>query len=807
MAIPGGNQNFTPTPIVGDFLPPNDLPYNPLSQIIWGGIAINNATEGRQYQFWEVFYDDSDIKMKPITGSVEFQHTAPNAFIVSGAFDQNMAAVVSWVDTSRNCSIYFFGPSGYTTLTVSDVTSMRLVIDDSRDYYSAGSDIFWSYVRNDVLCYRIQRENYATEYQIGAAYGKQIQRVGLTDKNRVQFDLLVSEVPPLPPPSDMVLIYTIPNDGDIVYMEVGDFTSGNINNITVDWGDGNIENTGNFINTFLDHTYATSGNKTVTITGTLNGFLGGSQYLSSALSWGNTGLTRLSGAFAFATNVNFVASPPPTVTNISFMFGGAGDLQWDYDVYPPIAYTIGGSFNADLSTWDTSNITIMERVFSYAAFDGDISGWDVGNVIDFGAMFEGSIFNSNIGGWNTSSATNMSDMFRENTIFNQYIGNWNTSNVDNMNSMFDSAISFNQDISGWDTSSVDTMSGMFSYAYAFNQDISGWDVSVVRFMDSMFEEALSFNQDLSGWCVTNITSEPSSFATNSPLDANIAFKPQWGTCPSNNIVLEYTLPLGETSLTMPLYDATTDAIIDWGDGNVSIVNDPADDRSHIYATSGVKTVTISGIVPHFGADSEFEVDSSYLTSVISWGNVGLTSLGFACYRADNIASIPSPPSTVTDTQYMFYLAGYNFGTYTGFPANISGWDTTNITNMEGMFKASGFNGNIASWNTSNVTNMAEMFNTDFGSVVFNQYIGDWDTSNVTTMNSMFRNTANFNQDIGSWDVSNVTDMNFMFESAAAFNQDLSGWCVTNIPEEPVSFAISSPLDTNIAFKPIWGTCP
>ena len=40
----------------------------------------------------------------------------------------------------------------------------------------------------------------------------------------------------------------------------------------------------------------------------------------------------------------------------------------------------------------------------------------------------------------------------------------------------------------------------------------------------------NFNQDLSNWCVTNITSEPSGFATSSPLTTEN--KPVWGTCPS-----------------------------------------------------------------------------------------------------------------------------------------------------------------------------------------------------------------------------------------------------------------------------------
>jgi hypothetical protein len=189
MAIPGGNTNFTATPEVGVFLPPNNLAYNPLSQTIWGGIVINDPSAGRQYQYWETFYDVSDIKMKPVTSSVEFTHNAPNAISVSGAFDQNMAAVVAW-QTATTSNIYFFDNSGYRTLTINDTTSCRIAIDDSRDYYSAASDIFFAYTKNNNLYYRIQRENYANEYLIGPANGKLLKRMGLTDKNRVQFELL-----------------------------------------------------------------------------------------------------------------------------------------------------------------------------------------------------------------------------------------------------------------------------------------------------------------------------------------------------------------------------------------------------------------------------------------------------------------------------------------------------------------------------------------------------------------------------------------------------------------------------------------
>ena len=88
---------------------------------------------------------------------------------------------------------------------------------------------------------------------------------------------------------------------------------------------------------------------------------------------------------------------------------------------------------------------------------------------------------------------------------------------------------------------------------------------------------------------------------------------------------------------------------------------------------------------------------------------------------------------------------------------------------------------------------------------FNQNIGGWDTSNITNMNGMFNVVTSFNQDIGSWNTSSVTNMQSMFRNTYAFNQDLSGWCVTNISTLPSSFnAGSGIVSPNL---PVWGSCP
>ena len=45
----------------------------------------------------------------------------------------------------------------------------------------------------------------------------------------------------------------------------------------------------------------------------------------------------------------------------------------------------------------------------------------------------------------------------------------------------------------------------------------------------------------------------------------------------------------------------------------------------------------------------------------------------------------------------------------------------------------------------------------FDSSYFNQNISGWDVSNVTSMNGMFMSNTGFNQDISGWNVSSVTD--------------------------------------------------
>ena len=96
----------------------------------------------------------------------------------------------------------------------------------------------------------------------------------------------------------------------------------------------------------------------------------------------------------------------------------------------------------------------------------------------------------------------------------------------------------------------------------------------------------------------------------------------------------------------------------------------------------------------------------------------------------------------------------------GDDADLNDIDTCEITDMSNLFQFSKFNGDISGWDVSNVENMDGMFY-DSKFTGKNGDISKWDVSKVTNMFNMF-NFSKFNSDISKWDVSNVEDMRNVF---------------------------------------------
>jgi hypothetical protein len=181
------NNAFTTTPIVSAFLPPKDEPYQPLTSKSRGGIALNDASRGRDYQNWVVSYDGSDILVAPQGGSTAFTLTVAGVLSVSLAFDNNMNVILAWMD-SIGAKLYWFDNVSYVT-TAFAATSCRVTIDDVRDFYNANSDVIFAYTNAGTLYWRQQRDLYAIERTVGSTTGL-LQKVGLNQLNRLQFQLL-----------------------------------------------------------------------------------------------------------------------------------------------------------------------------------------------------------------------------------------------------------------------------------------------------------------------------------------------------------------------------------------------------------------------------------------------------------------------------------------------------------------------------------------------------------------------------------------------------------------------------------------
>ena len=260
----------------------------------------------------------------------------------------------------------------------------------------------------------------------------------------------------------------------------------------VDWdNDGTFDQFG--ITGDVTHDFGVSGTYTIRIQGSFPSIYFNAsmdrQKILSIDQWGTIGWSSMYRSYNGCTFVQVSASDSPDlsgVTSMEAMFEGAG------------------SVNANLNSWNTTNVTNMNSLFATSNFNGDISSWNTANVTNIGGMFATNpAFNQDLSGWDVSSATDASGMFSGATSFNQNIGGWNTGGLADTSGMFSFATNFNQDISGWDTSSVGDMTAMFAYATSFNQNIGGWNVSAVTDMTSMFDGVtLSTNNYdllLAGW--------------------------------------------------------------------------------------------------------------------------------------------------------------------------------------------------------------------------------------------------------------------------------------------------------------------
>ena len=184
-------------------------------------------------------------------------------------------------------------------------------------------------------------------------------------------------------------------------------------------------------------------------------------------------------------------------------------------------------YKIDLSNWDTSYITNMNRMFNGCAHlvSIDSSEFNTSNVTNMNSMFSNckKLASLDVSKWDVSSVTDMGDMF---FCFDQYylnkldVSNWNVSNVTDMREMFYGLKSLTKlDVSKWNVSNVTSMYGLFASCSSLTSlDVSNWNVSNVTNMYWMFGGCSSLTSlDVSNWNVSNVINISNMFYDCSSL--------------------------------------------------------------------------------------------------------------------------------------------------------------------------------------------------------------------------------------------------------------------------------------------------
>ena len=197
----------------------------------------------------------------------------------------------------------------------------------------------------------------------------------------------------------------------------------------------------------------------------------------------------------------------------------ASNISLAYMFYRCVSLT-----SLDVSTWDTSGVVDMQAMFYdtrglTSAIVG-LNSFDTSNVTNFNfamgqeALSNGGPFGGgfiyNLSNWRLTSATNVTEMFKNNRMISSLnVSNWDVGSVTNFDSMFET-LDYCVTISGlhtWDVSSGVNFTQMFqNHKINTNIDVSGWNMSSATNVTQMLYDCDMFSSSLAGWDISSVES-------------------------------------------------------------------------------------------------------------------------------------------------------------------------------------------------------------------------------------------------------------------------------------------------------------
>ncbi len=373
---------------------------------------------------------------------------------------------------------------------------------------------------------------------------------------------------------------------------------------------------------------------------------------------------------------------------------------------------------------DSFTVVDKNLLTTMIANGDDITKTVTTKVTDMSFMFfpnqTQTTFNQDIGSWDTSNVTSMQNMFTQDIKFNQDIGSWDTSNVTNMDAMFADASAFNQDIGSWDTSNVTSMNNMFNNdrsdfpAMVFNQNLSGWCVSNIISEPRQFaipSGLTASNYPVWGTCPDGTITEASIFFENN-------------TCKCPQAVIGDTANINGVVYTVVDNSTIADQI---GKNNINLCTTLVTNMTELFENNHSFNLDIgfwdtSNVT---NMSYMFSGSTTFNQNIGSWDTSSVTNMN----GLFNDATVFNQDIGNWITSSVIEMNGM-FSPTASFNQDIGSWDTSNVTDMSYMFNdALVFNQDIGNWDTSNVTDMSYMF---YVADAFNQNLSGWCVTNITS---------------------------------------------------------------------------
>ena len=334
-------------------------------------------------------------------------------------------------------------------------------------------------------------------------------------------------------------------------------------------------------------------------------------------------------------------------------------------------YNCRGIDLENLNVFHTGSVKNMSYMFasddfvsgtSYRLTEADVSGFDTGNVTDMSHMFEYSYVEQvDLHGRDMGNVTDMSYMFASSRIKKVDMSGCAAGKVTNMRYMFYNAGkpgNLDVDLSGFSAGSVENMSHMFAHSAVPRLDLSGFDFSNVTDMTDTFVAPAAFGL---------------GYYNNSLTELNL------GNFNISKITTTSHMFKGATLLTsVTIADADT--------GNVRDMSEMFEDCSNLESLnlSGFDTAKVKNMRSMFSGCTYLEsLDiSGFDTTAVT----DMYNMFYGCYFLEDLDLSGFHTSNVETMRAMFYGCG------SLKCLDLSSFDMKNVTTADGSSDKAGMLG-------------------------------------------------------------------------------------------------------------------